>query len=320
MRNGFDIIKAFYSWVFNNQEINVKAQHISLYMFFVNQNNRNNWIEWFKCPYDLAMTGSAIRTKRDYYNILHDLEKWGLIGYIAGQAMHKSPLISLVEIRTEKTDKPMPKSKVVGYQYDTQHDTQHDTQPSTQPDTQHDTQPDTRLGTHIKHITSNLNTYKPVTGNLENSEKFSDPDIEILESEYLEDLHYSPRTLKAENDQREVPGEPDKTETFTAELWPTFNDFWEAYDKKRGDQKKLKKKWETLKQSEKEKILEYIPNYKLAQPDKNFRKDPQTFLNNKSWNDEIITAKSANLFQSSTAPQNHFARLLEKINRSSAGG
>ena len=34
--------------------------------------------------------------------------------------------------------------------------------------------------------------------------------------------------------------------------------------------------------------MEHIPKYKQAQPDKKFRKNPETFLNNKSWNDEII--------------------------------
>jgi hypothetical protein len=37
--------------------------------------------------------------------------------------------------------------------------------------------------------------------------------------------------------------------------------------------------------------MEYIPKYKEAQPDKLFRKDPATFLNNKSWNDEIIQSR-----------------------------
>ena len=144
-------------------------------------------------------------------------------------------------------------------------------------------------------------------------------DFENQEEE-IPHLAYSSRTLIAEENKKKVPGEPDKIETVKAELWPSFNDFWETYDKKRGDKEKLKKKWESLKQSDKEKILEYIPQYKLAQPDKNFRKDPQTFLNNKSWNDEIITSKSNNLFQSNPTPQNHFARLLEKVNRSSTGG
>lgn len=70
--------------------------------------------------------------------------------------------------------------------------------------------------------------------------------------------------------------------------WPSFSDFWEAYDKKRGDKDKLAKKWDKLPQAEKEAIMDYIPRYLKAVPDKQYRKDPQTFLNNKSWNDEII--------------------------------
>lgn len=73
-----------------------------------------------------------------------------------------------------------------------------------------------------------------------------------------------------------------------SEVYPTFDDFWNEYDKKVGDRKKLKSKFDKLSQLDKEKIMAYIPNYKLAQPDKAFRKNPETFLNNKSWNDEII--------------------------------
>ena len=43
-----------------------------------------------------------------------------------------------------------------------------------------------------------------------------------------------------------------------------------------------------MSEREREAIMKYIPLYKEAQPDKKFRKDPDTFLNNKSWNDELI--------------------------------
>lgn len=69
-----------------------------------------------------------------------------------------------------------------------------------------------------------------------------------------------------------------------------FDEFWNDYDKKRGSKEKLIKKWNKISDSEKLKIKEHIPIYKKAQPDKAFRKDPETFLNNKSWNDEIITS------------------------------
>ena len=73
----------------------------------------------------------------------------------------------------------------------------------------------------------------------------------------------------------------------------SFDDFWDDYDKKRGDKQKLVKKWNKLSDKEKVLIRDYIPKYKEAEPDKQYRRDPQTFLNNKSWNDEIIEKKHA---------------------------
>jgi hypothetical protein len=74
-----------------------------------------------------------------------------------------------------------------------------------------------------------------------------------------------------------------------------FDEFWNDYDKKRGSKEKLIKKWNKISDSEKLKIKEHIPIYKKSQPDKAFRKDPETFLNNKSWNDEIIkSSKNGN--------------------------
>lgn len=72
-----------------------------------------------------------------------------------------------------------------------------------------------------------------------------------------------------------------------------FEFAWKAYDKKRGDYLKLKKKWDELSDNEREAAMEHIPQYVKATPDKQYRKDMATYLNNKSWNDEIIT-KSKN--------------------------
>ena len=67
-----------------------------------------------------------------------------------------------------------------------------------------------------------------------------------------------------------------------------FEILWELYDKKVGNKEKLKKKWNKLKQTEKEDVFIYIPKYKKSNPEKKYRKNLETFLNNKSWNDEII--------------------------------
>ena len=73
-----------------------------------------------------------------------------------------------------------------------------------------------------------------------------------------------------------------------------FEWFWNDYDKKVGDKQKLKKKWNKLTDEERQNAMNYLELYKQSVPDKQFRKNPETFLNNKSWNDEIIRATPNN--------------------------
>ena len=75
------------------------------------------------------------------------------------------------------------------------------------------------------------------------------------------------------------------------EIYPTFIDFWNLYDKKI-DKDSCESKWSKLSQKEKEQIIEYLPSYIQSTPDKTFRKHPKTFLNNKSWTNELITNNS----------------------------
>ncbi|GEM_PF-868247 len=67
-----------------------------------------------------------------------------------------------------------------------------------------------------------------------------------------------------------------------------FSSFWDSYGKKVGDKTKLEKKWNKLSDEDRKAIMDYIPAYIKATPDKKYRKNPETFLNNHSWNDEIV--------------------------------
>lgn len=100
--NGFDQIKALYSLVFEQKHA-FKPQHISLYVFLINQNNRNMWVEWFKCPYDLAMAGACIGSKKTYYSCLNDLQDWGLLHYQKGSNEWKAPMIKLEVLKCTST-------------------------------------------------------------------------------------------------------------------------------------------------------------------------------------------------------------------------
>lgn len=69
--------------------------------------------------------------------------------------------------------------------------------------------------------------------------------------------------------------------------WPSFQDFWNLYDKKT-DLPKCLKKWEKIKQGAREKIMEHLALYTRATPDRQYRKNPLTYLTHESWSDEII--------------------------------
>lgn len=67
-----------------------------------------------------------------------------------------------------------------------------------------------------------------------------------------------------------------------------FERFWNLYDKKVSKDKSFKL-WIKLKAEDKMKIFETLPLYVKATPDKQYRKNPDTYLRNKSWKDEILT-------------------------------
>lgn len=69
-----------------------------------------------------------------------------------------------------------------------------------------------------------------------------------------------------------------------------FQPFWDLYDKKR-DRPKSEELWAKLSTKEQQAIMDYLPSYIQATPNKRFRKDPTTFLRHRSWEDEIIQDK-----------------------------
>ena len=76
-----------------------------------------------------------------------------------------------------------------------------------------------------------------------------------------------------------------------------FDVFWDLYDKKVGDKERLKKKWDNLSLNIQNQILDYIPKYIESQPDKKYRKNPETFFNQKSWEDEIINQNQNQVYK-----------------------
>jgi hypothetical protein len=87
----------------------------------------------------------------------------------------------------------------------------------------------------------------------------------------------------------------------SADVWPTFSDFWERYDKHVG-KSKTQKLWERITQGAREKIMKHLEYYTLK--GKRYRKDPERYLENETWKDEVII----------TTPQNATDKRQQHVN------
>ena len=82
-----------------------------------------------------------------------------------------------------------------------------------------------------------------------------------------------------------------------------FNEWWDSYDKKISKDKAIAK-WNILTSDEKQLALKIVQEYVNSTPDKTFRKDPTTYLNNKSFNDEIIIRNAATSHKPNVSERN----------------
>lgn len=258
--NGFEQIKAFYSWTFENHH-KVRQSHISLYMFILNQCNRSNWSEWIKLPYDLAMQGAAIGSKSTYYKTLDELQSFNLIDYKKGINNYKAPQIHLICLSNSV---PLPVPLPVPL-----------TVPLTVP------LPVPLTGNIYKLLTDNI---KRITDNLE--------DVIV----FLDSINESKAEVIHQQQHQELI------------LWPSFQDFWDLYDKKTDSKVKCEKKWNRLSQNIREEIMQHLPYYVMSTPDKQYRKNPSTYLNNHGWTHEIIQKNNRNgkLYTNGAAEINEF--------------
>ena len=74
----------------------------------------------------------------------------------------------------------------------------------------------------------------------------------------------------------------------------SFENVWELYERK-GNKKTSKAKWDRLSNTNKALALKHIPGYVGATPDKQYRKNFETYLNQEVWNDTIMPNESASI-------------------------
>jgi len=68
-----------------------------------------------------------------------------------------------------------------------------------------------------------------------------------------------------------------------------FEDFWNLYAKKIGSKDNCEKKWNNLKDIERQKIIDILPEYLKQFTELQYQPYPETFLNQRRWENEIIS-------------------------------
>ncbi len=79
-----------------------------------------------------------------------------------------------------------------------------------------------------------------------------------------------------------------------------FVEFWNLYDKKVGSKTKCEKKWKSLSDEQRSKIIAGLPAWKKTIIDKQYQPHPLTYLNNDRWEDEIQSLEKKEDFSGRT--------------------
>lgn len=92
-------------------------------------------------------------------------------------------------------------------------------------------------------------------------------------------------------------------------VWPTFDDFWDKYDKKVG-KPNAEKLFKKIDQGGREKIMVHLDHYLMTE--KQYRKDPERYLKHKTWEDEIITKQQNGHSKNGQQSTEELARAFEQ--------
>lgn len=90
--------------------------------------------------------------------------------------------------------------------------------------------------------------------------------------------------VEALKENKEKETKLKKEENINSEF--PFEKIWELYERK-GNKKTSERKWAKLPDITKQKIFAHIPKYVSSTPDKQYRKNFETYLNQEAWNDEV---------------------------------
>lgn len=144
------------------------------------------------------------------------------------------------------------------------------------------------------------NNSKYVLNTADNTVNNTDIELLIKELRYLKTQVITQQITQGQHSDNTKNKKDKKERINTPPIIPlngdsdlSFEKVWKMYEKK-GNRKTSEKKWSVLENHCKELAIKHIPLYIHSTPDKRYRKNFETYINQEVWNDEIITYSKQN--------------------------
>lgn len=143
---------------------------------------------------------------------------------------------------------------------------------------------------------------------------FVEKELKQVKDRLLIAYIYAMDTLSQEEEEETEEEEEEETQEQVANatvcVWPSFQDFWDKYDKKKG-RPKSESLWKKISQGAREKIMLHLDEY--LKVEKQYRKDPERYLSNKGWEDEVILKSQNNGKGFTDKREQHLNGLIEDL-------
>ncbi|MBA4851375.1 hypothetical protein [Emticicia sp. BO119] len=251
--NGYNLTRRWFDWAFENPDLNTPL-HTALFMWVVEKWNRLGQKDKFGLPTSEAMEVLSIRSYKTYKKVFNQLIDWGFIAVLQESKNQYTSTIIALSVSDNATDKALDKALTI------------------------------HTPKQVESISQSINRIdKQESKELKKPLNRETAGTEVSVTGIVSDDAVNPPTVCPRPEQRMDCGNrrPD-------EKTIDFRTIWNTYDKKIGDRQRCEKKWNALSYKEKWLAWQHIPDYVRSTPDKKYRANLETYLNQKRWNNEII--------------------------------
>ena len=250
----YKLNRCFWDFAFENPT-KIKPNHVAIYNFAIEHCNRLGWKEEFGFPTSMVLEATGIKSYSVFKSTFDDLVEYGFFKVVQYSKNQWSSNIIALKENCKAPLKALDKALV-----------------------KHTS----------KQVQSTYQSTNSIDIQLYNITNIQCTNILSFVSDLKSDLIDCFLNSIEVGDLKDYLEERKKVAPKKESPKIDFETVWALYDKKKGDKDALKIRWDKLSITIQQKILDHIPKYKRETPDKQFRKNFQTYLNQKSFNDEIL--------------------------------